>query len=95
MSGMMSLMQFQRQLEEREIPKQTAYMIGIMYENLLEVSKQLDQCTSIMLTMAKTMENVVGSNELVLRQAERLREAGKEDGIDVRSVLPDPEDRNH
>lgn len=95
MAGMMSLMQFQRELEHREIPKQTAYIMATMYENLLEVSKQLDQCTNIMLEMAKTMENVVGSNELVLRQAKALRAMGKEDGIDVRSVIPDPEDRDH
>lgn len=95
MSGMMSLMQFQRQLEEREIPKQTAYMLATMYEQLLEVSKQLDQCTTIMLATVETMDKVVGSNELVLRQARALRAQGKEDGIDVRSVVNDPEDRDN
>lgn len=95
MAGMMGLMQFQREMENREIPKQTAYMLGQAYEAIFEMSKQMDTMSDLILKMAETMENVVGSNELVLRQAQQLNKMGKEDGIDVRSVLNDPEDRDN
>lgn len=91
---MMSFMQFQRELENRQIPKQTAFMLATVYENVFEMSKQLDTLSSLLLKTVETMQGVVGSNEVVLAQAKRLREFGKEDGIDVTSVVPDPETEN-
>ncbi len=95
MAVTMTFMQFQKLLKDRGIDGHTAYILTIMYEQLIEMGKQLDMCANVTLATVETLENSVNLNEAVLQKVKGLRDFGKEDGIDVRSVVADPEDTEH
>lgn len=90
--NMQSFMKFQQELERREIPKQTAYMLTKMYEQMLNLAEQVDMCANLILKTVESMDQVVNLNSVTQDRMKELKNFGKEDGIDVESVANDPED---
>jgi hypothetical protein len=79
---------FNRELQNRVSDPGVRYCLGIVYERLLDISKQMDMCASVTTEMASLMQTFAQFNEA---QDERLRElhkaiSGHTDGVSVESV---------
>jgi hypothetical protein len=85
--------EFQRELQKREIPDNIAYVLTMMYEQVVEVSKQGDAAARIMLELAKTMENLTLLHHDTQRKVFEFKRSERDFGIDVKSVMPEPEDK--
>lgn len=92
---MMSLMHFQKQLENRNIPKQEAYMFAMVYEQMIEMSKQLDMAASIIQQLVGTVQNFTALHAATQGKVAELMRRGRPDGVEVDSVINDPEDTEH
>ena len=90
---MMTFNEFQRELQKRDIPEQLAYVLTMMYEQVVEVAKQGDSAAKIMLEMANTMENLTLLHHDTQKKVFEFRRSDRDSGIDVHSVMPDPEDK--
>lgn len=88
---MMSFNEFQRELQKREIPDNLAYILTLMYEQVVEVAKQGDMAGKIMLEMATTMENLTLLHQDTQQKVFEFRRSDRDDGIAVRSVANEPE----
>jgi hypothetical protein len=88
MESNMDWMTFNRELQNRVTDPGVRYMLGLVYERLLDVSKQTDAAGTIMLEMANTMNSLVGLNEHLDNQVKGLRRhmTGQVDGVSVESV---------
>jgi hypothetical protein len=78
---------FNRELQNRVSDPGLRYMLGLMYERQLDMSKQLDMCSEICNQLANTIQGIVGLHEVL---DERLRALnrhvkGRDDGISVSS----------
>jgi hypothetical protein len=84
----MDWMTFNRELQNRVSDPGVRYMLGVVYERLLDVSKQTDAAGHIMLEMANTLHELVGLNEHLDGQVKGLRRhmTGQVDGVDLSSV---------
>lgn len=89
---MMDLMHFQKQLQNRNIPQQEAYMFAMIYEQMIEMSKQLDLAATVVGQLVNTVNNFVALHESTQGQVKELMRRGRPDGVEVESVLNDPED---
>ena len=79
---------FNRELQNRVSDPGVRYMLGIIYERLLDITKQVDTSSEIMLGLASTVESVVGVSEHIDGQVKGLRRAitGQHDGVSLSSV---------
>ncbi len=78
---------FNRELQNRVSDPGLRYMLGLMYERQLDMSKQLDMCSEIVNQLANTIQGIVGLHEVL---DERLRALnrhvkGRDDGVSVAS----------
>ena len=79
--------EFNRQLQNRVSDPGIRFMLGIIYERLLDTTKQVDASGAIMLEMANTMHGIVGVSENIDEQVKGLRRhiTGQHDGVSVHS----------
>lgn len=81
---------FQRELQQRNIVSdhpQVAYMLAVVFEQMVDMSKQLDMCASVCESMANTVANM---GMLNAKTMEELRALKKEmhkgvDGVTITS----------
>jgi predicted HTH domain antitoxin len=88
----MTFNEFQRELQEREIPTREAYLFTLIYERLVETENQLTMCARLVESMAGSLSRVV---ELNARQQAELRKVvrgSRPDGVEVHSVAWDDDD---
>jgi len=85
--------EFQRVLNDRGIDERTAYVLTLMYEQISEISGQMDDASKILLKMAETMEGLTGLHESTQQRVREMMGRGKDIGVDLRSVANDPEDK--
>jgi len=90
--SVMGFNEFQRELQKRQIPDNIAYVLTMMYEQVVEISKQGDQAAQIMLALAQTMENMTMLHEDTQRKVQTYLRGKADLGIDVHSVANEPED---
>jgi hypothetical protein len=88
----MTFNEFQRELINRGIEPNTAYMLTLIYEQTAAMSKRVDDCASVLLHMAKTIEQLTELNADTRAQLARVARGSRPDGIDVYSVGYDPKD---
>jgi hypothetical protein len=83
----MTFNEFNKQLRNRNIDPQTAYMLAVLFEVQLEQGKQLDACASILQGLVKTVEAFVSLNETTQQKMLQLRRdlTGEVDGVTVAS----------
>ncbi len=77
--------QFQKELRDRGIDPKIGYMLSIVYEQQIEVNKQVMECMNVLTQLADTVGNVV---ELHAHTQEGLRAlhksvTGEVDGVHV------------
>lgn len=89
--SIMSFNEFQRELQKRDIPDNLAYVFTVMYEQVVEVSKQGDMAAKIMLDMAHTMENLTLLHQDTQKKVFEFQRSTRDDDL-VRSVANEPED---
>jgi hypothetical protein len=80
--------EFNKELQNRVRDPGTRYCLGIAYERILDIAKQMDTCASLLLSLAETMNNFVALNEYQDAQQKELRKAvlGEHEGVELRSV---------
>ncbi len=97
MAGM-TFNQFQQELTRRNIEPQTAYMLAVIYEQMVEMGQQQEEMAKLMVTFAEGVAKVISmhqSDQQTLGKiAKRVGEYGKTPGVDVSSsVVDDPSDK--
>lgn len=92
---MLTFNEFQRQIKNRGIDPQTAYMFTLMFEYIIELNKQGDEQASLMLNLFEQMQRVVELNKSTLDLANKVKRQGKPEGVEVASVAYDPDERKH
>lgn len=89
---------FNRELEQRVEDPRLRYMLGLIYERMMEMAQIVDAQTDLMVSLAEKMEMIV---ELVgLEKDTNLKEAlekaakGGMDGVSLQSesITDDPDD---
>jgi len=85
---MVSWNDFQRELQNRVSDSGTRYMLALMYERILELSKSQDAAGNCMVAMAETMGNIVKLNDVQESRLQDLRKQmlGEHDGVQLDSV---------
>lgn len=83
--------QFNSELEKRINDPQLRYMLGMMYEFIVECDKNNDIAAKLLTEQANIMAKFVGMTEVMGRDLRLLRQKHMEDGIEVKSVMNEPE----
>jgi hypothetical protein len=80
--------EFNKQLQNRVSDPGVRYCLGIVYERLLDISKQMDMCASVTTEMAQVMNNFVALNEVFDSRLKELNKhvKGEVDGVSLESV---------
>ena len=80
--------EFNRNLQNRVSDPGVRYCLGIVYERLLDLSKQVDMCAEICNQLADTMNGFVGLHEVLDGRLKELNRhvRGDVDGVSLRSV---------
>lgn len=81
---------FQRELVNRDIPDNQKYLFTMQYEHILQISKDLDTMSEIVLQMANTMQGLQALSEDTQKKLVK-HQRGQNLGIDVMSVRNEPE----
>jgi hypothetical protein len=79
--------EWNRELQNRVSDPGTRYMLGLVYERLLDMSKQVDASNEIVLALATTMQGLIGLNEVQDGRMKELRDLiqGQASGVSVQS----------
>ena len=79
---------YNKELQNRVSDPGTRYMLGLVYERVLDMSKQMDMCATLCTEMAGVMNNFVAMNEAFDERLKALNKhvRGQVDGVDVFSV---------
>lgn len=90
----MTFNEFQKQLINRKIDPQVAYMLTVMYEQITHVAQQGGEQSKLLLELANSMQGLVKLSESQIRDIAILKRGGRPDGVEVESVAHDPNDIN-
>jgi len=88
--------EFNRQLQNRVSDPGVRYCLGLIYERVLDMAKQVDMAANVTMEMANTMQNFMQLNEVFdgrLRELKKHIEGGA-DGVSVESVPITNDDLN-
>lgn len=91
---MMTHNQFQREIVNRGIDRQTAYLLTTVFEQQLEVSGQLDEAMKLLAGLVESVSNFVALNEAMEEKLQSVMRRGVPDGVEVHSVVRDPSEDN-
>ena len=83
----MTFNEFNRQLQNRNIDRQTAYMLAVLFEVQLEQGKQLDACASVLTQLVETVQQFTALHEATQGRLNQLRKdmTGEVEGVTVAS----------
>jgi DNA-binding winged helix-turn-helix (wHTH) protein len=84
--------EFQRRLNDAHLSEQAMYLLSFLYESHNEVVKQQTEIGHVLLSLANTIQNFIVLNEKTLQELRKVQRHGMTDGVEVHSVLNDPED---
>ena len=78
---------FNRELQNRVSDPGMRYILGLMYERLLDTTKQVDANNELLLAFAETMKDFVSINEHIDNRVKGLTRmvTGRTDGVSVES----------
>jgi hypothetical protein len=79
--------EFNRELQNRVSDPGVRFCLGLIYERLLDITKQVDTSNEIILSMAQTVQGVVGLSEIQDGRLKELRNLiqGQSSGVSVHS----------
>jgi hypothetical protein len=86
---------FNRELQNRVSDPGIRYILGLIYERVLDLSDQVEKSSEVTLGMAQALAAMVDMSESMTEQVRRLHRAvtGERDGVEVRSVPLTNEER--
>lgn len=90
----MTFNEFQREIQKRDIPLQQAYIFTLIYERLAHMANEVEQTAKVVLMLANTVQGFVELNEETQKKMQRIARGMGADGVDVQSVMPDPDERH-
>lgn len=90
----MTFNEFQRELQKRGIKPAEAYMFTLVYERLIQVSREVEEGAKVVLSVVESLQNVVQLNDVMQRRLNQVARGIFTDGIDVESVANDPNERD-
>ena len=78
---------FNRELQKRVSDPGLRYILGLIYERLLDTTKQVDANNELLLAFAETMKDVIEINEHIDNRVKGLTKmvTGRVDGVSVES----------
>lgn len=79
--------QFQKELRDRGIDPKIGYFLSMIFEQQLEVGKQVDMCAKVLSELANTVGNVVELHNSTQSRLQELNKAvyGHVEGVTVTS----------
>lgn len=79
--------EFNRELQNRVSDPGVRYCLGLIYERLLDMTKQVDTSNEIVLALATNMQGLIGLSEIQDGRMRELRNLiqGQSDGVSVQS----------
>lgn len=88
--------EFNRELQNRVSDPGLRYMLGMIYERLLDQAKQMDMCATVTTEMANTMQGFMQLNEVFDGRLRELKKhiSGEADGVSLSSVPLTNDDLN-
>lgn len=87
--------QFQKQLRDRGIDPQIAYMLSVCYEQILDMAQQTDQMATALVGFADVLQGFVQLRAMDAEAIEQLRRRNLSDGVEVSSsIIDDPSKKN-
>lgn len=90
----MTFNEFQRELQKRGIKPAEAYMFTLVYERLIQVSREVEEGAKVVLSVVESLQNVVQLNDVMQRRLNQVARGMFTDGIDVESVANNPNERD-
>ena len=88
----MQFNEFMRRLDKTHLDRETKFLLIHMFEVQVEFSKYLDIMTDLVSKLADRVHVVADVGAETRNQVRELKRRGMADGIDVHSVVNDPED---
>ncbi len=84
----MDWISFNRELQNRVSDPGLRFMLGLIYERLLDQAKQMDMCAEVTNEMAQALNNFVALNEQFDGRLKALNTHvhGRAEGVSVESV---------
>jgi hypothetical protein len=89
---MMQFTELQRRLADAGCNKQMRYILSTLFEQQLELQKQFDAFTDLLVKMSDTMQGLSTQQQLSIDASMRSIRAQRDDGLVKSSVLDDPDD---
>ena len=79
---------FNRELQNRVNDPNLRFILGLIYERLLDMGKHVDSNANVLLELVGTIQNVVGLSSVMDDRMKQLYRQvnGRDDGISVESV---------
>ena len=79
---------FNRELQNRVNDPNLRFILGLIYERLLDMGKHVDSIANVLLELVGTIQNVVGLSSVMDDRMKQLYRQvnGRDDGISVESV---------
>lgn len=65
--------EFQRELRSRGVEEPNAYIFTLIYERMIHMAKEIDDCAKATLALAETIQRVVQLHQVTLDKVEALR----------------------
>lgn len=84
--------EFNKRLEKCHLDQDTKYLLTHMFEVQVEMNKQLDSCTNMILALTAAVQRFTELHEATRRKVMELGQYGKTPGVEVHSVRRDPDD---
>lgn len=91
----MEFNQFQKELRDRGIEGQQAYVFTMLYERLSDLAQQVTLSARIVNELADAVNKFADLHEHTQRQLKIMMRHGRPDGVEVHSVANDPDDTEH
>jgi hypothetical protein len=88
----MQFNEFQRRLHNCHLDRETKFLLTHMFEVQIEFSRQLDTAAGLIQALVGTVQNFAALHESTQNKVKQLMEFGRVDGVEVHSVVNDPED---
>jgi phage-related minor tail protein len=88
----MQFNEFNRRLHHCHLDQESKFLLTHMFEVQIEFSRHLDIATTLISQLADKVGTVLGINDVLIEKLKELQRRGEMDGVEVHSVVNDPED---
>lgn len=91
MPDVLTFNQFQAALEKHDVDPKIRYFLTMIFERQTHMANDLETMAKVVLQLANSVQGFVELHEATQRQVKRISRGLSADGVDVASVLNEPE----